>query len=297
MRILLFLLIITSLECFSQDKNFFDDFQGIKNGETVFYENHGISISTETYSYRFNEKGLKRVFRKYKLNFKKAVKLIDSELGVENYFVKKTEKIIGDYKLYSTVYFIKNNEFITVMTFNGLKNIQPSFEKTFIKNFFQNKIPKTIYVAPKIDTIQFVKRPIRLVSSCQWMGVRNVQCPFNGQMDWTMHETIEDAREFNKIREALTTKKKKIKLISRKSIDVIFEGKKTKAIKIVYDIRGIQSLLVNLSSGAKNLIVYYIAETIRGKNVSCILSHWDNDHLQANGLPALLGEVMQLPLK
>lgn len=297
MKKLIFILLITSLQCFSQEAGFFDDFQAIKNGETVFYENHGTVVSTETYSYRFNDKGLKKAFRKYKLNYKKAQKLVDKELGVENYFINKVEKTVDDYKSYSTIFFVKNKDFISIIFFGGVKEIQPKFYRTFIKNFLGNNIPESIYVSTKIDSIQFVNRAIRLVSSCQWMGVRNIQCPYNGQMDWTIHKSLDDAIKFNLIREAITTKQKKIKLISRDSIDVIFEGKKTKAVKIVYDIKGLQSFLVNLSSGAKNLIVYYIAENVRGKNVSCILSHWNNDRIQANGLPALLGEVMELPKK
>ena len=297
MKKLFYLLFLVSLQCYAQEVGFFEDFQAIKNGEAIFYEIHGTTITTETYSYRFNEKGLRKAFRKYKFNFKKTQKLIDNELGIENYYVQKVEKDIDDYQSYSTVFFIKNKEFISIVFFNGLKEKPHDFHRTFIKRFLENTIPKSIYVARKIDSIQFVKRFIKLGPSCRWMSVRNVQCPYNGQMDWTIHKSLEDAKEYNKIREAVSTHQRKMKLISRDSIDVIFEGKQTKAVKIVYDIKGLQSFLVNLSSGAKNLIVYYIAETIRGKNVSCILSHWDNDRLQPNGLPALLGEVIDLPKK
>lgn len=297
MRKFLFLLLLISFQAHSQEDTFFENFQAIKNGQAIFYNVRGTTITTETYSYRFNEKGLKRVFRKYKFNFKKARKLVDKKLGIEHCYIKNDEQIVGDYKSYSTVFFVKNEDFISVLFFSGVKDIEPSFYRTFIKRFLENKIPKEIYVAPKIDSIQFVERFIRLGPACQWMGVRNVQCPYNGQMDWTLHKSLEDAKKFNKIREEVSTFKRKLKLISRDSVDVVFEGKKTRAIKIVYDIKGFQSFLVNISSGAKNLIVYYIAETIRGKHVSCILSHWDNDRLQANGLPALLGEVMEFSKK
>ncbi|MBL4605563.1 MAG: hypothetical protein JKY02_07870 [Flavobacteriaceae bacterium] len=295
MKKLFFVLLLISLQVQSQEANFFENFQAMRNSGIVFYNVHGTTITTESYSYRFNEKGLKRAFRKYKFNFKKTKKQVDSELGVENYYIKEVAQVVGDYKSYTTVYFVRNKEFISVLIFSGVKELQSSFSRNFIRRFLDYKIPETVYVAPKIDSIQFVKRYIKLGPSCQWMGVRNVQCPYNGQMDWTLHESLEDAKEFNKIREAVSTSQRKLKRISRDSIDVTFEGKKTKAIKIVYDIKGIQSLLVNMSSGAKNLIVYYIAETIRGKYVSCILSHWDNDRLQPNGLPALLGEVIELP--
>lgn len=297
MKKLLFALLFISLQAQAQEGDFFDDFQAIKNGEAVFYNAGGTTISTETYSYRFNEKGLRKVFRKYKFNFKKVNKLVDAELGVEHYYVKNIDQIVDDYKSYSYVFFVKNGDFISILSFSSIKDLQSNFHRTFIKRFLENKIPKEIYVSRKIDSIQFAQRCIKLGPACRWMGVRNVQCPYNGQMDWTLHKTFEDAQEFNKLREGVSTYKRKMKLVSRDIIDVVFEGKKTKAIKIVYDIKGFKSLLLNMSSGAKNLIVYYIAETIRGKHVSCILSHWDNDRLQPNGLPALLGEVMDTSKK
>lgn len=170
--------------------------------------------------------------------------------------------------------------------------MRPSFKRQFVQRFLDKKIPKSIYVPSKIDSIKFVKRYIKLGPSCRWMGVRNIQCPYNGQMDWTLHKSLEAAKEFNKFRESISTEQRKLKPISKEVIDIQFEGKVTKATKVIYDVKGLNSFLLNISSGAKNLIVYYIAENIRGKNVSCILSHWDNDRIQENGLPALLGEVM-----
>jgi hypothetical protein len=46
--------------------------------------------------------------------------------------------------------------------------------------------------------------------------------------------------------------------------------------------------------GSNELIVYYVAEEIRGRFVSCVMSHYDIDPLTESGLPALPGKVMKL---
>ena len=63
------------------------------------------------------------------------------------------------------------------------------------------------------------------------------------------------------------------------------------------DVKGHNVLLLKVDSGAKNLIVYHIAEEINEKYLSCILSHWDNDRIQPSVLPALLEKLMFLEKK
>jgi len=279
----------------SQEDTFFDSFQAIKKSDLVFYDANGISITTESYRYSFSEKNLKKVFRKTKNNFKRVKKFIDTVLSARNYYLINNKNLTKDIVSYNVTYYVENSNEISIFYFGGLKKINTEFCRIFIEKFINNKIPKSIYVSQRIDSIKFLGRNIVLGRNCNWMGVRNVQCPYNGQMSWTTHKTLKEAILDNKTSQLLSENMKPAKkVISKDSVDIIFEGKNTKALKVIYDLKGFNSLLLNATSGAKTLIAYYVAENIRNTYVSCVLSHWDNDTIRKSGLPPLLEETMEL---
>lgn len=295
-RLFLFLFLILPISLIGQKDNF-DDLQAIKSQNMVFYNLGAYSITSETFSSTFTRKELKPILRKYKIRLKKKTVLeSDSLIKVNNYkFIQTSQE--GKYTSSYAVYAADNNGRTSIISFAKIGDLDNKLMSSFVNKFVKDDFPEYIYAEPKIDSIKFVNRYIKLGPGCQWMGVRNVQCPYNGQMDWTLHASLKDAKEFNMMRADISQGQRQLKLISKDSVNIIFEGKKTVAERYILDIKGINSLLLNLQSGAKNLIVYYIAEEIGGKYVSCILSHWDNDRMQTHGLPALLGEVMRLDKK
>jgi archaellum component FlaF (FlaF/FlaG flagellin family) len=112
-------------------------------------------------------------------------------------------------------------------------------------------------------------------------------------MNWSVHQTLEDAAQSVHNQYTVITMKRGGKIISEDSVDVIFEGHAVKAKKAVYDFKGIKSLLVGMSGG-KTLTIYFVASPAAKNFVSCVMSFWNNDSIGTNGLPALLEEVMQL---
>jgi hypothetical protein len=206
-------------------------------------------------------------------------------------------KNIGMFKNNYAVYVVENKGRTSVITFSKIGKLNDELMALFIKQYLEGGFSDKIYAKTEIDSIMYLDRYIRLGPACHWEGVRNVQCPYNGQMDWTIHPNLKEAQEFIAFREWSTLDQNTLKLISRDTVNISFEGKSSQAIKLVLGVKGLNSLLLKVDSGAKNLIVYYIVEEIEGKYVSCILSHWDNDRIQPNGLPALLGEVMSLEKK
>ncbi len=137
-----------------------------------------------------------------------------------------------------------------------------------------DKIPKWVYTPLVIDSINFAGRKIALGKRCNCMGVNNVQCPYYGQMNWSVHKTLDNAalsitNQYNVIKV-----KKDGKIISEEFVDVIFDETAVKAKKVVYDIKGIKSLLVGMS-GAKTLIIYFVASPAKQNFVSCVMSFWN----------------------
>ena len=156
-----------------------------------------------------------------------------------------------------------------------------------------NEIPKSVYAPLEIASINFAGRKITLGKSCHWMGINNVQCPYYGQINWSVHKTLDDASQSVTNQYNIIKVKRGGKIISEEFVDVIFEGTEVKAKKVVYDFKGVASLLVGMSGG-KTLTIYFVASPGRQNFVSCIMSFWNNDSVNPSGLPPLLEEVMKL---
>ncbi|WP_299617170.1 hypothetical protein [uncultured Tenacibaculum sp.] len=283
-----FILIIA----YAQNSISLDRLRAIKNENLTFYNVDGIRISKQDFSYSFNKKGLKKAYRKYRIK-KKDLKTKDSLL-LHNHFLVTTEtKINDEFNQYDAIYFIENSKKqISVIFFNSYKR-NPNLEREFIDLAIKNKIPKDRFAEPVVDMIDFAGRLIQLGPACKWQDINNVQCPYSGQMNWSIHKNLNSAKKGLNFQLVTTKMKKNLKVLSEESIPIEFEGTDTKATKIVYDIKGTSSLLVGLS-GAKSLTVFYVACKVRNNYVSCILSFWNNDSIRKSGLPPLLEEVMKI---
>ena len=67
MKYLIFFLILTSSLCFSQE-NIFDRLTALDNNNKIWYNIDGYSITSETFNNSFDERGLKKVFKKHNIS-------------------------------------------------------------------------------------------------------------------------------------------------------------------------------------------------------------------------------------
>lgn len=278
---------------FSQNDSIFRRLQAINNSGISFFNIDGYTITSQTLNYPFTEKGLKKAYRKYAIK-KKIKKTKDEQLTYNNYYVSNSKNITESLIQNNSYYFIENKEKrITIIQFSSINKSDKEFERTIVIPIIEKKIPKENFASMKIDSINFAGRKIKLGSSCHWMGINNVQCPYYGQMNWSVHKDLQDAKNTVDQQFEITKSQKGGKVISEEIVNVEFEGSEIKVKRIIYDFTGVKSLLVGMSGG-KTLTIYYIASAVRGNYVSCILSFWDNDTLTENGLAPLLEKVMQL---
>ena len=287
-----FLCLSISAIMFSQNDNYFDRLQVVVSSNAVFYNLDGIDITSKSFNSKFNDKDLKKVLRTYKIK-KKDTRTLDLELKIDNYVYDKSEVFENNFKLNIIYYVLARKTKVTIISFayTSLRDI--SFERQFINDFINESIPPKTFVSSTIDSVEFAGRKIKLGGNCRWMNVRNIQCPYYGQMNWSLHKSLDSAKQSVE-EQFLTAKYKKGgKVISETTTPIIFEGKETIAKSVAYDITGVNSLLAGMS-GAKTLTIYYVSEEIRGHFVSCVLSFWNNDEINESGLPALLEEVMTL---
>lgn len=292
-NILSTLLLFVFAISFAQNDSIFDRLQAIRNNGTTFYNIDGFTITSQTLNYPFNEKSLKKVYRKYSIK-KDEKKTKDAQLDFNNYYVTNNDKITESLVQNNSYYFIENQEKrITIIQFSSVNKRDKDFERTIVKLIIENTIPKENYASMTIDSINFAGRKIKLGTSCNWTNVNTVQCPYYGEMNWSVHKDLEDAKTTVEQQFEITKSRKNGKVISEETVDIEFEGTETKAKKVIYDFTGLTSVLASMSGG-KTLTIYYVATEVRGNYVSCVLSFWNNDTITENGLAPLLEKVMKL---
>jgi len=289
------LLTFSSLNAQEED-NIFNRLQAINNNGLVFYNVDGFSVTSQTLNYKFTEKGLKKVYRKYSIK-KKNIKTKDTTLVYNNFYVQKIDKLTDKLTQYNSYFFVENkNNRVTIIQFSSINKNDKEFERSMVNQIIENRIPEKCFTSMVIDSINFAGRKIKLGNSCNWTNVNTVQCPYYGEMNWSVHKDLEDAKNTVEQQFAITKSRKNGKVISEEIVEIEFEGTETNAKKVIYDFTGVTSLLVGMSGG-KTLTIYYVATKVRNNYVSCVLSFWNNDNINVSGLPALLEEVMKLKIE
>ncbi|WP_404986049.1 hypothetical protein ACI513_02870 [Chryseobacterium sp. M5] len=289
----LFFILIFSV-CFSQENNVLERLSALNNNGKIWYNIDGYSITSEKFNNSFDEKGLKKVFRKHQITDSDA-KTKDDQIKFNNLFISKQQKIADNNFQTNNYYFVENpDKTVSAVWFIKNGKTDKETEEKMVKLIIENKIPEENFVPMKITSINFAGRKIELGNSCYWTFLNTVQCPYLGEMNWSVHRNLESAKEAVENQLNITKSKKGGKVTSEEIVDVEFEGVQTKAKKVIYDFTGIASALAGMSGG-KNLTVYYVAENVRNKNVSCVMSFWNNDQINPETkLPPLLEKIMKL---
>jgi archaellum component FlaF (FlaF/FlaG flagellin family) len=292
--ILYLLLLLTTASSFCQDN---DDFakrlKALNNQTIIFYNVDGVEFSSQTFSNEFSEKGLKKIYRKYSIS-DSDLKVQDKKLENNNFYITKSEIVAENVNQISSYYFVENkSKTVTVFWFGYFGALNQDFERKYVNLILENKIPNEVFESMTIESIDFAGRQLELGNSCYWTNINTVQCPYYGEMNWSVHKTIESAKNSIHNQFTITKNKKGGKVLSEEEVDVLFEGTETKAKKVIYDFTGSKSLLAGMSGG-KTLTIYYVACQVRENYVSCCMSFWNNDTITVSGLSPLLEKVMQL---
>lgn len=291
-QIALLLIFICSF-AYSQENNILERLQALDNNGKIWYNIDGYSVTSEDFNYNFDEKGLKKALKKHSIKDDSRVK--DENINANNFYFLSTEKVADNLVQKNSFYIFENqHKKITVIWFAKTGEIDRETERKLTNLIIENKIPKENFATMQTQEINFGGRKVELGNNCYWTFLNNVQCPYFGQMNWSVHRDLQDAKSSVENQLTLTKSRKGGKVISEEIIDVEFENVQTKAKKVVYDFTGITGALAGMSGG-KTLTIYYVAEKVRGNYMSCVLSFWNNDQINPETkLPPLLEKVMKL---
>ncbi|MBK9320345.1 MAG: hypothetical protein IPM91_17125 [Bacteroidetes bacterium] len=261
--------------------------QAIKQDKTTFYDTEGYGIFLQDYEYNFDEKGINKIKKKFSIPKETQVSEDPDFPGAK---ILAYEHLKGESKTHAIYYINQSvNEKITVIGFSTLCERVKSIEKELYRAITFNLLPAEVYIPSIVDTIQFAGRSIDLGPACHWRGVRNLQCPDMGQINWSEFSSAERARQMMIGQMALNSEMKMGDVLEDLETDIIFEGTPVKAIKRKLKIKLPQFIM----GGSNILIIYYVTAEVRNRYVGCVLSHYTDD-IGAQTLPPLLSEVMKL---
>lgn len=278
---------------FAQQQDLFTRLRAISNNGTEFYNIDGIEISSQTLQTGFSKKEIQKKFKHYAIR-EKDLQVADSAINLNNYRLTKSEKLAEGVYQQTTYYFIERKPgVVTAISFSAINKTDRELEKEMVFLLLNDEIPASVFSSLATDSINFAGRMISLGGNCRWMGVNNLQCPYFGQLNWSLHRSLEDARQTIENHYLRIHRQPGGKIISEEQVSVRFEGTETMARKAVYDLKGVKSLLAGLTGG-KTLTLYFVAAEVRHQFISCVMSYWNNDTINPSGLPPLLETVMKL---
>jgi hypothetical protein len=273
---------------FGQDENRFKNFHGLKQAQTNsdFFEAEGYEIFIHQVDIGLDEKGIIKIRKKYSI--KDGQLVIDSVLNLKVLtWAEEKDGVNAHFNYYLVPVADKKS---TVIGFIRLKTRDTGLERDFVKSHLSNSIPSFVFTNSEIDSIDFVGRTINLGPICHWMSPHNIQCPNYGQMNWAIFDNLNQAEEYRDTRFQMAKSKNLVDIKEEKWLPLKFEGKETKALRTKMKIR-VPKLVMG---GSNVLVVYYVAGEVRGKFVTCILSHYTDD-ISGDSLAPLLSEVLTLP--
>ena len=303
---LFILLAALSLNLYGQDSDaLFSRLQGIVSQGMFFFDVDGINITAAIFENEFSTENKERRFAEYierfpDLGIARTGFSSDSSLGFENYYTFHSFIDVTGLSSNTAYHFVADADGRLVeITFGYINKRDRDFERHFVYLFRNSLIPDSILIrnTTMVSSFNFAGRTISLPLQYmgRWRRVNSLQTFADGQMDWSVHKTLEDAQETISHRFLITSHQEDTELISDTTVDVIFEGVETTARKMEFRFTGMMGAMLRNAGGSDILNIYHVVAPVRGNYVSVIMSFYPSDQInQASGLPFLLEQVMEL---
>ena len=163
-------------------------------------------------------------------------------------------------------------------------------EKEIVYSIIKNGFKDSAFLAPGPNMINFAGRIIKMKNNFKWMSPDNIYCPSLGQMNWSVHSTIDKSMRARDLQIIRNNNLKFVEILKQDTVAVVFEGSTMQALRITCRAKEPR---IFWGKGSKILLAYYIVAPVRGRFVTCILSHYDDKFVNGN-VPPPLNSVMSL---
>ena len=225
------------------------------------------------------------------------------KLAMPHYYLTHYKKNGENHWQNTMVYFIGNKiegkDVLLIATISSVSEVpSEEIDIEMLQLVLDKKVPKQNYMGGR--SFDFLGRKVPLMDECYWQGVNIVRCPTKGEMNWSLHPSLAEAKQ------SVTLQKEwgnmipprpnyAYSRISEQQKTLIFEGKATQVTEVIYNEHYQDPILKSYYQDNK-LIVYYIATIVRGQAIACVISYWDsNERLPDTGLPEFVSQFVRLP--
>ena len=243
------------------------------------------------------------------VNFAKKNHILDTipkqnpRLAMPHYYLTHYKKNGENHWQNTMVYFIGNKiegkDVLLIATISSVSEVpSEEIDIEMLQLVLDKKVPKQKYMGGR--SFDFLGRKVPLMDECYWQGVNIVRCPTKGEMNWSLHPSLAEAKQ------SVTLQKEwgnmipprpnyAYSRISEQQKTLIFEEKATQVTEVIYNEHYQDPILKSYYQDNK-LIVYYIATIVRGQAIACVISYWDyNERLPDTGLPEFVSQFIRLP--
>ena len=243
------------------------------------------------------------------VNFAKKNHILDTipkqnpRLAMPHYYLTHYKKNGENHWQNTMVYFIGNKiegkDVLLIATISSVSEVpSEEIDIEMLQLVLDKKVPKQNYMGGR--SFDFLGRKVPLMDECYWQGVNIVRCPTKGEMNWSLHPSLAEAKQ------SVTLQKEwgnmipprpnyAYSRISEQQKTLIFEEKATQVTEVIYNEHYQDPILKSYYQDNK-LIVYYIATIVRGQAIACVISYWDsNERLPETGLPEFVSQFVRLP--
>ncbi len=280
MRYLLFLFVFLKSSFFIlAQQTDLSGLQGLKdkNGD-VFLELSGYEISiTSEKGEISNRRTVNAMKNKYRL-WDVLTEYSDDKIRISNYVIE-SETFYNNQKC---VLLQEDKNKITVLYLTTINGRNLFLEQQLIDTYLQNKFIPYISDDWIAKSINIAGKPTLLGDGYEWLAPHIVSGK-DGTIGWSEFQSMSDAEQDinNRIDISFSDE---MHVMTQGDIQVMFEGIPTLAYRIVYKYHAVKS---------EYLIVYYIAEKVRDRYVSCTLNY-HSDNVNDFELPSLLQKLMMI---
>ena len=243
------------------------------------------------------------------VNFAKKNHILDTipkqnpRLAMPHYYLTHYKKNGENHWQNTMVYFIGNKiegkDVLLIATISSVSEVpSEEIDIEMLQLVLDKKVTKQNYMGGR--SFDFLGRKVPLMDECYWQGVNIVRCPTKGEMNWSLHPSLAEAKQ------SVTLQKEwgnmipprpnyAYSRISEQQKTLIFEEKATQVTEVIYNEHYQDPILKSYYQDNK-LIVYYIATIVRGQAIACVISYWDyNERLPDTGLPEFVSQFIRLP--
>lgn len=279
------ILIIFSQAVFSQDVGFrgMHGLYDSKNKLFIKYQSYSIYIDTYK-GVLSNPKTINKIKKSLDVGDVLA-EYSEPAFGTDNLVIEatQTDNERPEVKASTACYvFAKPEKEVLVILFSTINQRDVTVEHDIVKAYNETGLKEYISDNLTAEYIDFAGRDVKLGNACGWRGPNNLFCK-GGQISWSEFPSYDQA-VVDLQSCILANESEKRKVLSDEDIEVIFEDIPTIARRIVY----------HDPASQYPLAVYYIAQEVRERAVSCVMSNYVYNTKDYE-LTSLLRQFMYIP--